>query len=180
MNTAFTRFSEIFSLIYKCNKKGKIEIRRREILLTLKLRNMLNQEVRKIMTKDPVVVSPTNTVWELSQIMINNDVQQVPVVENGQLVGMITTHDLWKNASSGGQSDQMEVGKLMSKNIIKIMPKDKVGTAAELFMDKRFKTLPVVNLKNELKGVVTAFDVIKHTMKKEYKTPILYKEVLTA
>lgn len=141
---------------------------------------MLNQEVRRIMTTNPVVASPTNTVWELSQMMIQNDVQQVPVVDNGQLVGMITTHDLWKNSDSSEKSDQVKVGELMSKNIIKIMPKDKVGTAAELFMDKRFKTLPVVNLRNELKGVVTAFDVIKHTMRREYKTAILYKEVLTA
>ena len=141
---------------------------------------MLNQEVRKIMTKDPIIVSPNNTVWELSQLMIKNNVQQVPVVDQGQLVGMITTHDLWKQVNTNGQNDLLKVGELMSKNIIKIAPKDKVGTAAELFMDKRFKTLPVVNLKNELKGVVTAFDVIKHTMRKEYKTPILYKEVISA
>lgn len=141
---------------------------------------MLNQEVRKIMTTDPIIVSPENTVWELSQIMIKNNVQQVPVVENGQLVGMITTHDLWKKNNAGNENNDVKVAELMNKNIIKIMPKDKVGTAAELFMDKRFKTLPVVNLNNELKGVVTAFDVIKHTMKKEYKTPILYQEVLKA
>lgn len=141
---------------------------------------MLNQEVRKIMTTDPIVVSPNNTVWELSQLMIKNKVQQVPVVQDGQLVGMITTYDLWKQSNAGGHDDQIKVGDLMNKNIIKIAPKDKVGTAAELFMDQRFKTLPVVNLRNELKGVVTAFDVIKHTMKREYKTPILYKEVLTA
>ncbi len=141
---------------------------------------MLNQEVRRIMTTNPVVASPDNTVWELSQMMIKNNVQQIPIVKNGQLVGMITTHDLWKNTDSSEKNDRIKVGEIMNKNIIKIMPKDKVGTAAELFMDKRFKTLPVVNLRNELKGVVTAFDVIRHTMRKEYKTAILYKEVLTA
>ncbi|MEL6803420.1 MAG: CBS domain-containing protein [Bacteroidota bacterium] len=57
-------------------------------------------------------------------------------------------------------------------------PKDKVGTAAELFMDRRFKTLPVVNLRNELKGVITAFDLIRYSIKKEYPDPILYQEVL--
>jgi CBS domain-containing protein len=66
----------------------------------------------------------------------------------------------------------------MTSNVLVIRPKDKVGTAAELFIDKRFKTLPVVNLDNDLKGVVTAFDVIKHVFKKEYPNPILYKEEL--
>ena len=53
-----------------------------------------------------------------------------------------------------------------------------MGTAAELFMDRRFKTIPVVNLDGTLKGVITAFDVIRYTLKKEYRQPILYREVL--
>ena len=68
----------------------------------------------------------------------------------------------------------------MTTTVIKITPLDKVGTAAELFMDKRFKTLPVVNLRNELKGIITAFDVIRHILKKEYPIPILYREVIEA
>lgn len=64
----------------------------------------------------------------------------------------------------------------MTTKIVRITPKDKVGTAAELFADKRFKTLPVVNLNNELKGVVTAFDVIKCAFREEYPRPILYQE----
>jgi len=139
---------------------------------------MLNQEVRKIMTTEPIVVGPNQSLKELAGLMDNNKVQQVPVVEDGKLVGMITTHDLWKNLNKKENNDEQKVSELMSKNIIKISPLDKVGTAAELFMDKRFKTLPVVNLNNDLKGVVTAFDVIRHTMNKEYKTPILYKEQL--
>ncbi len=147
-------------------------------LLTLKITFMLNQEVRKIMTTDPVVAAPQQSLQQLTNLMVFHKVQQVPVVDEGKLVGMITTHDLWKQSQNNQLSEDIKVEDIMSKNIIKISPLDKVGTAAELFMDKRFKTLPVVNLRNELKGVVTAFDVIRHTMKKEYKTPILYKEVL--
>lgn len=139
---------------------------------------MLNQEVRKIMTAQPAVASPKQTLRELTQLMIDAKVQQLPVVDEGQLVGMVTTHDLWKHQLNNTHSETTKVDEIMSKNIIKISPLDKVGTAAELFMDRRFKTLPVVNLRNEFKGVVTAFDVIKHTLKKEYKEPILYKEII--
>jgi CBS domain-containing protein len=64
----------------------------------------------------------------------------------------------------------------MTTKVVRITPKDKVGTAAELFADKRFKTLPVVNLENDLKGVVTAFDVIRTVFNEEYPRPILYQE----
>lgn len=138
---------------------------------------MLNEEVRRIMTKDPLVVGPKDTIKDVSEKMLRNKLQQLPVVDEGKLVGLVTSYDLWKNLRSS-QKEELQVDEVMTTNVLKITPKDKVGTAAELFMDKRFKTLPVVNLRNELKGVVTAFDVIKHTLKQEYPRPILYADVL--
>ena len=139
---------------------------------------MLNEQVRNIMTKDPVVASPEQTIEEVSKIMVERSIQQMPVVEDGKLKGMITSHDLWENIQTGNGNENLHVSDVMTTKVIKITPIDKVGTAAELFMDKRFKSLPVVNLRNELKGVVTAFDLIRHVVKREYPTPILYKEVL--
>ncbi len=139
---------------------------------------MLNEEVRKIMSKDPVVVHPDDLVHEVSEMMTRKRIQQIPVVENGKLEGLITSYDLWKMSIQHPEGSKNKVKDVMTKNVLVIAPKDKVGTAAELFIDKRFKTLPVVNLNNELKGVITAFDVIKYVFKKEYPNPILYKEVL--
>jgi len=140
---------------------------------------MLNEQVRKIMTVDPLTAAPNNSISEVTELMVSNGLNQLPVVKNGKLVGMITTHDLWKE-SLNQNANNLDISSIMSKKVIKIAPKDKVGTAAELFMDRRFKTLPVVNLENELKGVVTAFDVMKLTLKNEYPTPILYKEVINS
>ena len=138
---------------------------------------MLNEQVRRIMTSNPVVVSPTESITAVSKMMTEKRIQQVPVVENGKLVGLLTSYDLWKNANSINDNDIVE--SIMTKNVLKITPIDKVGTAAELFMDKRFKTIPVVNLRNELKGVVTAFDLIKYMFAKEYEPrQTIYPEVL--
>ena len=136
----------------------------------------MNQEVRSIMTKDPVVASPTQTIDEVSDLMMQSQMQQLPVVVDGKLMGMITSYDLWK-ATREGHGTDMQVKDVMTTKVVRITPNDKVGTAAELFADKRFKTLPVVNLNNELKGVVTAFDVIKCAFNEEYPVPILYQDV---
>ena len=139
---------------------------------------MMNQEVRRIMTLDPPVASPNQRISEVSDWMIVNDINQMPVVEDGKLVGMLTTYDMWKALRKSPDSETLTVSQVMNTRVIKITPKDKVGTAAELFMDKRFKTLPVVNLRNELKGVVTSFDVLRHAMREEYENPILYRDVI--
>ncbi|HFA49648.1 MAG TPA: CBS domain-containing protein [Bacteroidetes bacterium] len=138
---------------------------------------MLNEEVRKIMTKDPVVVHPDDTVGHVMQVMLDEKLQQIPVVEDLKLVGLITSYDIRQDPSLNGDS-QKKVREVMNEKVIFVKPKDKVGTAAELFVGRRFKTLPVVNLRHELKGVVTTYDVLKHVMQKEYPVPILYKEIL--
>ena len=128
---------------------------------------MLNEEVRRIMTKDPHVAHPNQSVTEVEKLMIEQGINQLPVVEDGQLAGIITTYDLWRDSKNATDHDSKKVSDIMTTNVIKITPLDKVGTAAELFMDKRFKTLPVVNLRNELKGIITSFDVMRHILKEE-------------
>ncbi len=138
---------------------------------------MLNEEVRRIMTKDFVTVSPSDSIDHVTNLIFETRIQQIPVVEGKVLVGMITAYDMWKYSTQSDQVAGLTVGDLMTKKVLAITPKDKVGTAAELFMDRRFKTIPVVNLRHELKGVITAFDVIRHSLTREYPHPILYSEV---
>ncbi len=138
---------------------------------------MMNDEVRKIMTKDVVTVNPQQSLTEVSNILAGNRTHHVPVVDKGKLVGLITTYDLWKFKEKNSKNQEASVGDVMNPNYIKITPKDKVGTAAELFLDNRFHALPVVNLRGELKGVVTSYDVLRYSYKKEYSDSVVSPEI---
>lgn len=140
---------------------------------------MMNEEIRTIMTTNPTTVGPADTIAQVSSLMLSKRLQQMPVVdEEGHLVGLITSYDLWRCCQDSLATTTL-ISKVMNTDIVKLAPKDKVGAAAELFMDKRFKTFPVVNLDNKLKGVITAFDVIKYSLRKEYPIDgILYREVM--
>jgi len=140
---------------------------------------MMNQEVRTIMDTNPATTDPNQNVGALSLRMLREGIQQLPVVFEGQLLGIVTVHDLWSKYENNSSIAHLKVSDVMNTNILKIAPKDKVGTAAELFADKRFKSIPVVNLDNKLKGVVTAFDIIKVAYNSEYNQPILYKEAFS-
>lgn len=139
---------------------------------------MMNLEVRSIMTKDPVTAHPNQSIEDLSRLFVESEYQQLPVVDHGKLVGLITSSDVLK-VNRFNLDQELKVKDVMTAKVVKITPKDKVGTAAELFADKRFKMIPVVNIDNELKGVVTAFDVIRCAFNQEYAQPILYQEVFS-
>ena len=139
---------------------------------------MLDEQVRRIMAPNPLTVSSKDNLDSVSAMMVSKQLQQLPVVDNGIFQGIVTSYDIWQNTKEKGENPDRTVNDVINTNVIKISPKDKMATAAELFMDKRFKTLPVVNLKNELKGVITAFDVIKYVFKNEYPHPSIYNTIL--
>ena len=50
--------------------------------------------VRAAMTESPLTVSPTTTVEEATHLMLAHQISGLPVLEDGQLVGIITTSDV--------------------------------------------------------------------------------------
>ena len=136
----------------------------------------MNLEVQTIMNPSPRVTHPGRNLRDLSHEMLAAGVQQLPVVDEGKLVGILTTYDMWKQYENKTTVEGLTVGEVMNTHIVKIGPNDKIGTAAELFADGRFKTIPVVTDSNELKGTITAFDIIKKIFNEEYTTAILYEE----
>ncbi|ASO05622.1 CBS domain-containing protein [Arenibacter algicola] len=54
--------------------------------------NMLS--IEQVMVKDPVHIAPSLTIKEVAEILAKKEFHALPVVENGELVGIVTTTDL--------------------------------------------------------------------------------------
>ncbi|HWP58618.1 MAG TPA: CBS and ACT domain-containing protein [Candidatus Acidoferrales bacterium] len=50
--------------------------------------------VKEIMTRDPQTISPDDTLERAAQILLDRKIGGLPVVENGKLVGIVTTSDV--------------------------------------------------------------------------------------
>jgi signal-transduction protein with cAMP-binding, CBS, and nucleotidyltransferase domain len=54
--------------------------------------------VKEAMTKALVKITPEHTVEECIQLILDNKCRYLPVEENGQLLGVITIHDILREA----------------------------------------------------------------------------------
>lgn len=134
----------------------------------------MNEAIHTIMTKNPIALSPKHNIADVESLFKHHRIHHLPVVEEGKLIGLVTTYDLWNHRSSN--PTETFVTDVMNTRIVKIGINDKIGTAAELFLDNRFHALPVMD-GDKLVGIVTTFDVLKYEFKKEYDNIILYKDV---
>ena len=91
----------------------------------------------------------------------------MPVVDGKKLVGLVTTYDLFKLNIDHKDYDATKVSDVMTTKLAVIEPSDKIGTAAEIFMEHLFHAVPVVSEGN-LVGIVTSFDILKYEYTKEY------------
>ncbi|MEN8187113.1 MAG: CBS domain-containing protein [Bacteroidota bacterium] len=54
--------------------------------------NMLT--IKDMMIKDPLTVSPNDTIFEVSKLLASKEFHSLPVVEDENLVGIVTSTDL--------------------------------------------------------------------------------------
>jgi CBS domain-containing protein len=61
--------------------------------------------VKKYMTTQPWVVSPSWSVTDIAARMINHNIEHVPVMQNGEVVGVLSSFDLVAYLALQGQGE---------------------------------------------------------------------------
>lgn len=136
---------------------------------------MMNQPLSTIMTKDVVTVTPQDSLSKVKNFIFDNRFHHIPVVENGQLAGIVTSYDLMKLNKTFEEYENIKVGDVMSKKVIALKENEKIGTAAQIFLRQLFHGLPIVDEDNVLKGIVTSHDILRHNYDQAYPDDSLEK-----
>lgn len=126
--------------------------------------------VKEIMTKDLTVVSPTERLVHARRLMIEDHVGRLPVLEDGELVGMLTSKDLMrafidfrKKVPEKYQKSQIKevlVEYIMSSNPTVTSKDATISEVAKIMMETGYNGLPVVE-GNDVVGIITQTDILR-------------------
>jgi len=114
--------------------------------------------LRDIMSTNVTYVSPQDNVFEVASMMKNNNIGMLPVVENGELKGVITDRDIVVRGIAEKLPNSSTVGEIMTQNLVCGTPDMSIDEAAQLMADAQVRRLPVVE-NNQLVGVVSLGDL---------------------
>ncbi|MCB0584152.1 MAG: CBS domain-containing protein [Phaeodactylibacter sp.] len=135
---------------------------------------MMNEPISTIMTKDVVTVRPGDALAAVKEILFKKHLHHIPVVEGKKLVGIITSFDLVKLGKSAEEYAGIKVEEVMTRKVATMYPNEKIGAAAQVFLENLFHGLPIVDDDYNLVGIITTHDVLKYQFHKEYPNHKLY------
>jgi len=133
--------------------------------------NLKKIKAEDIMTKNVITVKKNDTLDEIAKLMIDKRISGFPVLEEGEIIGVITANDLFlvmdlikngeilRDNSENNALPKVELA--MSTEVIAVKPNADLNEIIALMKYRNIHTLPVVNNKR-LVGVIGRRDVFKN------------------
>ena len=107
-----------------------------------------------------VTASTGETVLGAVRTLVDHNIGGVVVVEGGEVIGILTERDVLRLAAkSPDELRTLEVGQVMTRDVIQLAPDDDLTHVMEVMTENRIRHLPVVE-DGRLAGIVTIGDVV--------------------
>jgi CBS domain-containing protein len=118
------------------------------------------QQVREVMTRDPVAVPPQTPLVEVARRMRDENIGDVLVIEDDHLRGVVTDRDLVvRGLAEGADISSKPVQEVCSTETVTVSPDDDVDRAIQLMRERAIRRLPVVEEGDRPVGVVSLGDL---------------------
>jgi CBS domain-containing protein len=126
-------------------------------------------QTKDVMTKLVLTVSRHVTLRELEHLLETHDFNGFPVVEGHRLLGIVTKFDFLKNFVFTPSTvfphydDLMKrtVEEIMTRNVCTVHPTTPLTRVLQMMVETRDKSLPVVDDKNRLVGIISRGDTVR-------------------
>lgn len=128
----------------------------------------MNEPIEMIMTKNVITISPSQTAQDANDVLFSKRIHHLPVVENGKLIGIITSYDLIKKCKVVEDLSTVKIKDIMTTRMATLRPDEKIGAAAQVFLENLFHGLPITLEDKTLVGIITTHDVLKYEFDKAY------------
>lgn len=127
--------------------------------------------IKNVMTTQLITIKETESIDSARQIFEKNKIRHIIVENGGELVGILSNHDLLRVSFGDTYGDDqatvddaivnmLKVKDVMRHDPIFISPDSPIEDAIFVLLNRRFHSLPVVD-NNRVVGIVTTTDFLK-------------------
>ena len=118
--------------------------------------------VNEIMSTEVQIIAPGATLQAAAQMMLDLDVGALPVCEGTRLLGMVTDRDITVRGVAAGLSPATAlVSEVMTESLEFCTEDQDTEDVMRTMGYAQVRRLPVVNMDNELIGIVSLADMAR-------------------
>ncbi len=121
--------------------------------------------IRELLNDRPIFhVEADQSVLETVNYMVDHNIGAVPVLRDGELVGVFSERDLMKRVVAGARSPgSTQVSEVMTPRPHSVTAEESIENCMFLMREHGFRHLPVVEGK-QLKGFLSLRDLLLHNL----------------
>ena len=117
-------------------------------------------KVSEIMSPNPQVIGPEDTLQRAARMMQELDVGALPVCNGKQVLGMVTDRDIAiRGVAAGLKPETACVSDIMTRDIKFASETQDSDEVMRMMGDSQIRRLPVINQRKELVGIVSLGDM---------------------
>lgn len=124
--------------------------------------NILKQKGNQVWS-----IGPEDTVYRALEILAEKNIGVLLVMEGERVVGIFSERDYARKVILQGKSSaEMQVGEIMSKNVLYASPGDSVEKCMAIITENKIRHLPIMQ-DGKLLGMITSGDIINHIISRQ-------------
>jgi CBS domain-containing protein len=117
-------------------------------------------KVKDAMHMGVTQVAPGTMLKEIAKKMLEEDIGSIPVIEHGNIIGMVTDRDICCRALANGHDVEMLTARdVMSQPVIYCMADEELDDAIHLMEQHQIRRLPVMGENDECVGMLALGDI---------------------
>ncbi|NYB51852.1 MAG: CBS domain-containing protein [Methanobacteriaceae archaeon] len=113
--------------------------------------------IRRVMTPNPITINPYREIREAVELMIKNDISSIPVIDENEVVGIVTKSDLM-NFYRQKYAGKWKVSQLMTREVITVNENHSIGHVISIMEDNKIGKV-IVMRDNEPVGIITSANI---------------------
>jgi CBS domain-containing protein len=117
-------------------------------------------KVADLMARDPISASPDTSAQQAARLLRQHRISCVPVVQDGRLVGIVTTRDLSGRVLAEGRSADTPLAEVMTPDPLTLLPEALGSDILHMMLEHRIGHLPVAR-DGKLLGMITQTDLTR-------------------
>lgn len=119
-------------------------------------------KINEIMTQKVEFITPQANTKDAARLMHDNHIGALPVMDNDQLVGILTDRDICcKVTATGRDAGWTKVEEIMVKDVTTCFDDQDITDAANIMKEHQIRRLPVINHDNKMTGFVSVDDIAR-------------------